>query len=285
MVDLTSLVAICRLVAYTVLPAGRGRLARQAQLSDGGVHRAEAVIGEGDSGSDPYRTSRPARVHAEARSSQYGYVSRQIRETVESFIESASLRSGARVLDFGCATKPYRSLFAATVEYLGADLAGNPAADVVIDANGRLDAHSGSFDLVLSTQVLEHVSSPALYLDEARRVLRPGGVLLLTTHGLMYFHRDPEDYWRWTADGLNKILVDAAFDVVRMEGLVGLAPTALQLFQDATCRHLPRRLWKPYVYSFQSLIEFADRRYSAETRRDNSLVIGALARIPEARLQ
>ncbi len=57
---------------------------------------------------------------------------------------------------------------------------------------------------MLSTQVLEHVTDPRLYLAECHRVLRPGGPLLLSTHGIMVYHPDPVDYWRWTGAGLQR---------------------------------------------------------------------------------
>ncbi len=83
--------------------------------------------------------------------------------------------------------------------------------------------------MVLSTQVLEHVDRPGLYLAECHRVLRPGGRMLLSTHGIMVFHPDPVDYWRWTCDGLQRAVRDAGFEIVRFEGIVGLAATGIQL--------------------------------------------------------
>ena len=45
-------------------------------------------------------------------------------------------------------------------------------------------------------------ATPARYLAECFRVLRPGGRLLLSTHGMFVYHPDPDDYWRWTCAGL-----------------------------------------------------------------------------------
>jgi SAM-dependent methyltransferase len=160
---------------------------------------------------------------------------------------------------------------------VGADLSGNPRADIEIRPDGTLPVPEGSFDLVLSTQVLEHVVDPGAYLKECYRVLRTGGTLVLSTHGVMYYHRDPEDYWRWMAPGLRKIVEDAGFTIAEMRGVMGLASAALQLFQDGTIWKVPRVLKKAYALIFQGLIALADRFYTEELRIDNGLVLAVRA--------
>jgi SAM-dependent methyltransferase len=59
---------------------------------------------------------------------------------------------------------------------------------------------------VLCTQVLEHVDEPDAVLGELARVLRPGGVVLMSTHGVFHHHPYPHDYWRWTHEGLTRIM-------------------------------------------------------------------------------
>jgi SAM-dependent methyltransferase len=56
-------------------------------------------------------------------------------------------------------------------------------------------------DAVLSAQVLEHVADLDAYCAEIRRLLKPGGTLLLSTHGSWFYH-PPEDHRRWTRTGL-----------------------------------------------------------------------------------
>ena len=55
---------------------------------------------------------------------------------------------------------------------------------------------------MLSFQVLEHVRDVDRYLDEARRILRDEGWLILSTHGTWLYHPHPEDHRRWTREGL-----------------------------------------------------------------------------------
>src|ERR1035437_1063258 len=107
------------------------------------------------------------------------------------------------LLDFGAGCSPYRSLFP-KANYRRADFAigTGEGLDFVLNESLLVAAPDNSFDLVLSTQVLEHVEQPENYLKECLRLLRPGGKLVLTTHGIYAAHPCPLDLHRWTADGL-----------------------------------------------------------------------------------
>lgn len=202
---------------------------------------------------------------------RWSYINRKLPDAIAEAVIASEIRCDARVLDFGCADQPYRALFG-NAAYLGADLPGNEQAEVIIAPDGRLPLGDSSIDFVLSSQVLEHVERPENYLSECWRVLRPGGRVVLSTHGLMVYHRDPVDYWRWTGDGLKKVVGDAGFHVDSLDGVMGLAPTGIQLFQDATLAGLPRVLWRPYCVLTQSLISLFDRFHSPESKRLNALV-------------
>lgn len=195
---------------------------------------------------------------------------------------SAELRvgPGARVLDYGCADQPYRSFFADDVEVVAADLPGNPVATLHLEAGGTVPAADASFDAVVSTQVLEHVSDPALYLAECARVLRPGGRLLLSTHGTYYFHPDPVDYWRWTCQGLRRVVAEAGLEVHCFEGVFGMGATGIQLTLDAALPRLPRRI-HPLAYRLtHPLIAFVDRHQGADAKRLNASVFVLVAEKP-----
>lgn len=119
-----------------------------------------------------------------------------------------------RVLDYGCGGSPYRPLFGSSCIYHRADLAGSSGdLDFEYGVDGRLAAASSDYDCLLSSQVLEHVDSPTLYLAECFRVLKSNGRLILSTHGLFEDHACPYDYWRWTVFGLRKLVEAAGFEV------------------------------------------------------------------------
>jgi SAM-dependent methyltransferase len=115
-----------------------------------------------------------------------------------------------RVLDVGCGAKPYLPFFEPHVaEYVGVDRSGNPRAELEGSVEA-LPVEDASFDVVLCTQVLEHVADPAAAVRELRRVLRPGGCALVSTHGVYPYHPNPDDLWRWTHEGLARLFRGSA---------------------------------------------------------------------------
>lgn len=126
--------------------------------------------------------------------------------------EAALARAGGRtprLLDVGCGAKPYAPFFVGAVaEYVGVDVA-NPAAELEGSVE-EIPVPDGSFDLVLCTQTLEHVDDPGRAVRELRRVVAPGGRVLASTHGVQVYHPNPNDYWRWTHAGLERLFEEHA---------------------------------------------------------------------------
>ncbi|MEZ4821725.1 MAG: class I SAM-dependent methyltransferase [Ignavibacteria bacterium] len=120
----------------------------------------------------------------------------------------------------------YSSLFKES--YTGIDVGENAHADVIIDPDGRIPFQDGEFDVVLSSQVLEHVEDSDNYLSECRRVLKPGGLLILSTHGTWQFHSHPVDIQRWTSMGLKRLITKAGFNLTGFD-LSGTACATSQL--------------------------------------------------------
>jgi SAM-dependent methyltransferase len=177
-------------------------------------------------------------------------------------------------IDLGCSSMSYRSLFQPSVSrYLGADLPENPQADIALDAqSGRVDCPAESADVIISTQVIEHVESPAAYLAEARRLSKRDGLLLLSTHGFWPYHPNPRDYWRWTAAGLQRQLRNAGWETIECLGVLGLAP------------RLPCLLRTPFTILMQGLVACADLAYDPAGRAENAtlyLVAARPAEVPD----
>ena len=156
---------------------------------------------------DPARTEH-------ARSPRRSSITWSVRAPLSAWLRAEAERAAAdlgryRVLDVGCGYRPYEPFFAPHAsEYVGVDM-DNPAADLqgVVEA---LPVPDRSFDVVLCTQVLEHTTDPALAVRELARVVAPGGRVLASTHGTAVYHPAPNDFWRWTHTGLERLFTTNA---------------------------------------------------------------------------
>jgi SAM-dependent methyltransferase len=227
-----------------------------------------------------YQEGRPKDIRRATPWHRYAHHIRVLPARLEQLAGDLHTPAGGRVLDYGCADIPYRYFFGADVDYVAADLEGNPDATLILKPDGSVPAEDESFDTVMSTQVLEHVSDPGLYLSESFRVLRPGGRMLLSTHGIFGYHPDPVDYWRWTCAGLQHAVEQAGFEVDRFEGIIGLGATGLQLFQDAFYYDLPRRLQPLFALVMQAVIAVVDRLPRQRPTHYDAQVFAVVARRP-----
>lgn len=188
------------------------------------------------------------------------YHLKKLRQCTELAIDKHIKGNVSSLLDFGCGKSPYKPLFEPYVkEYVGADIELNEYSKVLINKeNGQIDTPDASFDAILSTQVLEHVTNPSAYLKEACRVLRKDGLLVLSTHGYWVYHPDPTDYWRWTRDGLEKIIAAEGFEIVETYGIFNRFASGLQLFQDGLINKLPvgfRQIWCGFFAVLQIIFD------------------------------
>jgi SAM-dependent methyltransferase len=202
-------------------------------------------------------------------------LAKQIQAKVTGLLEG---RDDARVLDIGCGAKPYLPWIAPFAqEYVGIDAAPGPYVDEVVQGE-ELPFDDASFDLILCTQVLEHVEDPVAVLSEIHRVLRPGGAALISTHGVFLFHPDPpaagSDYWRWTHAGLRKA-VTAAGDWSEIdvqpngEVIACLAYIAAQFVDELGRRIRIDALRRGLLYVLNTVAAALDRRFPPRARVPN----------------
>jgi SAM-dependent methyltransferase len=174
------------------------------------------------------------------------------------------------VLDMGCGTMPYRTLFTSRgARYLGADIDGTP--DILLDARGTLPLADESVDFAVSFQVLEHVRDVAGYLATIRRVLRS---MFLSTHGVWPYHPHPTDYWRWTREGLLVTLEDAGFKIHSIAALCGPAAW-VPMFPLLVCKRVLGPIWPvmaPVNLAVNALAWTADRVTPAAVRDNNASI-------------
>ncbi len=138
----------------------------------------------------------------------------------EFFTRQARLfKPGAQVLDLGGQKSPKRGQFCIdryNVRVCYANLSTTHHPDVQIDA-AMLPFRDKAFDMIVCAEVLEHAPAPRPILQEAYRVLRPGGVLLITAPFLFPIHADPHDYARYTEAFWEMNLKQIGFKELKVE--------------------------------------------------------------------
>lgn len=110
-----------------------------------------------------------------------------------------------------------RGLFDADT-YIGVDMRDGKGVDKVMDAHA-LQFPDASFDIVVSTEMLEHDAAPWLSMAEMGRVLRSGGHLIITARGNGFpLHSFPDDFWRFMPSSFPLLLELAGCEVVDVTG-------------------------------------------------------------------
>jgi SAM-dependent methyltransferase len=133
-----------------------------------------------------------------------------------------------------------------------------------------------SVDTVLCTSVLEHLERPQDAINEIRRVLRPGGCVILTTNVFWHLHEEPRDFFRYTNHELVHVFTSAGLEIVdicphsgfvvtfgqelcyyhnrlRMRFLLRV-PTVLLQTSIQAIAYCPSRLDRSYEYSVGYLV-------------------------------
>ncbi len=85
---------------------------------------------------------------------------------------------------------------------------------VKMDLETPFPINTQRYDFVLAINVLEHLFNFSNFADESFRILRKGGEMHIMVPFFMYYHPDPNDYFRYTQESLHRIMIDAGFDVV-----------------------------------------------------------------------
>ena len=138
---------------------------------------------------------------------------RRVRPTVRNFALDVAqnfdlgeplLEMGARAAEGQEDVADLRDVFKAK-EHIGCDIQPGPGVDRIEDIHALTFADE-SIGSVICLETLEHVADPIRAVQEMHRVLRPGGVLAISS--LMFFpiHAHPWDYWRFTPEGFDLLL-------------------------------------------------------------------------------
>jgi len=143
-----------------------------------------------------------------------------IRKGLHEFIkDNLSSRELGLVVDVGAGRAPYRGLLKCK-KYVGIDIErrGDVENLIIADINKDIPIDSESVDVVILTEVLEHLRNPNRAMEELCRILKPGGKLVLTTPLLWPLHEEPNDFQRFTKYGLEEILKNSGFKEFKITG-------------------------------------------------------------------
>ncbi|OGL30973.1 methyltransferase [Candidatus Saccharibacteria bacterium RIFCSPHIGHO2_02_FULL_47_12] len=146
---------------------------------------------------------------------------KMLRNSVSDFIGRMGERfdgEGVEVLDIAPqdfeGANPYFKK--ATVETF--DINSEAGTTYVGDITKKNDSiPDGRFDVVVCTEVLEHTLQPFDAVEEIRRILKPGGVALVSTPFNFRIHGPLPDCWRFTEHGLRALFKD--FEILELNAL------------------------------------------------------------------
>ena len=181
-----------------------------------------------------------------------------IREFVRVVAETLTIQQPVvEIGAFQVAGQPYdadlRPLFA-DADYTGCDIRPGPGVDRIEDVH-QLTFASDTLGTVLMLETLEHVTNPLQAMAEVFRVLRPGGLAVISSVMDYPVHEHPADYWRFTPQGFDLLLEGFAPRRVYVQGVpvfphslggVGIKPgptgAAETRAQQADLEQLDRRV-------------------------------------------
>lgn len=144
------------------------------------------------------------------------------------------------VYDLGCGTRPYEpDILKFADRYIGVDWSNTLhglQADIVADLNKHLPIEDEVADAVVSFQVMEHLCEPQVMLNEAFRILKQGGKILLTVPFQWHVHEAPYDFYRYTRHGLEYMFAKSGFVDVQVKEASGFWSMWLLKFNYQTVR-------------------------------------------------
>ncbi len=142
-----------------------------------------------------------------------------IRKDIARYMKLLAPKLDGKLLDFGCGSKPYQSLFTNVRDYVGVDIENeghsHQAEDIDVFFDGTtVPFENETFDSLLATEVLEHVPNIEHSLQELQRVLKAKGKILITVPFVWAEHELPYDFRRLSLNGLEEILLRHGFKIL-----------------------------------------------------------------------
>lgn len=176
--------------------------------------------------------------------------------------ELVKIELGEDVLDVAGGSFPsYRKILEASSGFnkvktwTVADYLSGAGIDIVFDANDIWPILQDSYDSVVIINSIYIFNDPRHVLEEAKRVLKCNGTLILGSPFLWTECPEPFDYLRYTSMGLTRLIKDSGFKIVRMHGFGGRFTIAVDLLRPYLARVFCFKVFALLAYFLDSCFQ------------------------------
>jgi SAM-dependent methyltransferase len=169
-----------------------------------------------------------------------------------------------RILDFGCGDGRYKKYIITKNEYIGIDVAEsghgeNKNYDLLYDKK-KIPFEDKAFDVIIFTEVLEHIEDVDLTISELNRVLKKNGKIFVTTPFIWAEHETPYDFQRYTSFGIKKLFEKHGFDIISHKKLVENKLAIFLIIESELTKYIDsfvrNRLLKLFFKSYFVIVKF-----------------------------
>jgi len=214
------------------------------------------------------------------------YIFQPDRYLLNQQVKKYSKNLYGQVLDIGSGGFDRYSDLISYDSYVKMDISPGKNVDIVGSATS-IPFGDSSFDCLVSTQVFEHLADPSRAASEAFRVLRSGGILLVTVPQINELHEEPNDYWRYTKFGLKELFEKEGLRLVEMDQRGGFFSMLAQIIArylidrlDLHRHYFLGKVFSKSFYVFSKIMFYLDSVDTSLANRKNTIGWCALFRKP-----